>query len=306
MDFSDYIFRCHMVGKIINVPKPLTLNQRNTLDDFSNREKGIGNKLTAKQVITLNELRYKEDQSKIYNLTDGAKRTLSELVYAEKYNRKIEINSPKITKGLEVEKEARDILSRVTGLFLTASEERKTNNWVSGKIDIKPNDVIPDIKSTWSWESFSNILNDKPNGLYLRQGDSYMDLWGKKDFLLCHVLVDTPFKLLEGEIRKYDFKYNILNVEGEVRDLNIDDVKKIVQNHLFSRRALEAFCEHSSIVHIEWFNDFVEIPEQDRVHMIPHSFDKDRILQRNESISLAREYMNKVNPINNFNPHLVA
>lgn len=305
MDFSNYLFRSHMVGKIINVPKPLTENQEKTLEDYLVRFKGVGRALTPKQEKVLIELQYKLNESKTFKLSDGNKKILSELVYAEKYGRKKEINSDKLVKGIENEKKSRDILTRVTGLFLTASTERKSNKFVTGAIDIEPNEVIPDIKSTWSWRSFSKILESSANEIYLRQGDSYMDLWNKKEFLLCHVLTDTPNRLVEKEIKSLDYKYNILNIEGDVREENIDDVKKTVTNHIFSREALENFCDYSSNVHIEWFNDFIEIPEQDRVHMIPHSFDKERIEQRNECIVLAREYMNTVKPINNFNINLL-
>ena len=306
MDFSNYLFRAHMVGKIIDVPKPLTERQEKMFEDYLERNSGIGRALTPNQKIELDSLQHNFNQSKIYKLSDSTKNTLSELAFAEKYNRKVEINSSMMSKGLDVEKESRDILSRVTGLFLTASNERKSNKWVTGAIDIEPEHVIPDIKSSWSWESFSKILQDKPNELYLRQGDSYMDLWGIDEFLLCHVLTDTPEKLIDGELRKADYNNNILDVEGNVREQNIEDAKKIITNHIFSRKALEQYCHNSTIIHIEWFDDFIEIPEQDRVHMIPHSFDKVRIEQRNECIALAREYMNKCTPINNFKPELLT
>lgn len=303
MDFSKYKFRSHMVGKIVNVPKPLTKRQLELLSDYN--EKLTIKPLTVNQTKDWHSLNNKLNESKKFSLTDGIKKTLSELAYAEKYNRRNEINSSKITKGLEVEKNSRDILTRVTGLFLTSSEERKTNDWVTGKIDIEPNDVIVDIKSTWSWSSYSTILQDKPNEIYLRQGDSYMDLWNKKEFLLCHVLTDTPAKLVEGEIRSYDYKHNILNMEGDIRDENIEDVKRIVTNLIFSRKALEDFCDYSTNVHINWFNDFIEIEEKDRVHMILHHFDNDRIMQRNACIELARKHMNTVTSINNFQPELI-
>lgn len=305
MDFSKYIFRSHMVGKIINVPKPLSQSSLKMLNDYILRHKGEGRPLTEKQKETLIDLQYKEIQSKKYKLSDASKRELSKIVYATQYGRTTELNSNQITKGLEVEKECRDILSRVTGLFLTSSEERKSNKWVTGKIDIEPNEVISDIKATYSWESFSKILESSANEIYLRQGDSYMDLWGRDNFLLCHILTDTPFNIIDREIKSLDYKHNILNIEGDVRDSNIDDVKKVITNHIFSRKSLEEYCQESSIIYIEWFNDFVEIPEKERIHMIPHSFDKERIEQRNECISLAREYMSTVKPINNFNEKLI-
>lgn len=291
-----------MVGKIINVPKPLTKSQDLTLSGLN--EKGF-EKLTEAQKKTFHNLSNKLNESKTYRLTEAIKNTLTQLAFSNKYGRKIEINSPKLTKGNEVEKAARDILTRVSNIFLTSSIERKTNDWVTGAIDIEPKEVIIDIKSAWSWESFSKILQEKPNEIYLRQGDSYMDLWNKKEFLLCHILLDTPYKLIEGEIRKKDYQNNILDMEGNVREDSIAEVKKTVTNHIFSRKGLEDFCDYSANVYIEWFDDFIEIPEQERVHMISHSFDKTRIAQRNECISLAREFMNTVKPMNNFNPQSI-
>lgn len=306
MDFSNYLFRAHMVGKIIDVPKPLTPNQDKMFNDYLLRAKGEGRMLTENQQKELVSLQHKYNESKIYKLADSTKKVLAELAFAEKYKRRVEINSPYLRKGIEVEKDARDILTRVSGIFFTASEERKWNKWVTGAIDIEPNNVIIDIKSTFSWTSFCNILQDKPNEIYLRQGDSYMDLWGVKDFLLCHVLTDSPHKIIEGELRSYDYQNNILDMDGCVRDCSIDDVKSVINNHIFSRKGLEEFCQYSTVVNIEWFDDFKEIPEEERVHMVSHSFDKVRIEQRNECISLAREYMNECKPINNFRKELLS
>ena len=306
MDFSDYLFRCHMVGKIIDVPKPLTANQKETFLSYLERSNGVGRPLTINQEKDLISLQYKHNESLSYKLSDSSKKELSKLAYAERYNRQIEINSPKLTKGIDVEKDSRDILTRVSGIFLTASNERRFNKWVTGAIDIEPSNMIIDIKSSWSWESFSKILEDSTNELYLRQLDSYMDLWNVKESLLCHILTDTPFNLIDSEINKKGWTDNILDMEGNVRDENIEDVVRIVTNHIFSRQSLEEYCQLSSIVHIEWFNDFIEIPEEERVHMIPHSLDKVRLEQRNECIILARKYMNECKPINNFKKELLT
>jgi len=306
MDFSKYLFRAHMVGKIIDVPKPLTANQQLMFSDYMSRSGGAGRPLTENQQKELISLTYKFNESKKYTLSDSTKKILSTLAYAEKTKRKIDINSPKIFKGLSVEKEARDILTRVSGLFLTVNTERKQNEWVTGIVDVEPQGVVIDIKSSWSWESFSTILQEKPNEIYLRQGDSYMDLWHIPEFLLCHILVDTPSKLVEGEIKRFDYNNDILDFEGNVREESIHDVKRIVSNHIFSRKGIEKFCSESSNIHIEWFDDFIEIPENERVHMIPHSYDKVRIEQRNECIKLAREHMNNCKPINNFNLNLLT
>jgi hypothetical protein len=299
MRFDDYLFRSHSVGHIINVPTPLTPNQLETLNAYNDRYNGNGRPLTQKQQEDRISLLHKQIESGKYSISDATKKLLSQLVFAKKYKRTTVLNANQIKKGLSEEKEARDILTRVSGLFLTASEERKSNKWVTGKIDIEPDEVIIDIKSSYSWESFSNILQEKPNQIYLHQGDSYMDLWEKKHFLLCHVLTDTPINILQSEIRKADYHQDFMSIDGNVRDEKISDVKQIISNHIFSRKGIENFCNFSPFAEIEWFDDFIEIPEKDRVHMISHDYDPVRIEQRNECIKICREFMNTVTPINN-------
>lgn len=305
MDFSKQIFRSHMVGKIVSVPKPLTKSQNDTLIQYRTGKSGTGKDLSVKQKETLIDLEHKNLKSKKYSLSDGQKKILSELAFIEKHGRTNIIHSKAITKGLEKEKDSRDLLSKALGMFLIHDTERRSNEWVTGAIDIKPDNMIFDLKTAMSWQSFCKILQDKPNEVYLRQLDCYMELWGIKESMLVHTLVDTPTHIIDREIRWLDNSLNLMNLEGNVREEFIPEVKKIVYNHIFTGEGLDKFCNESTIVEKSWFLDFKEIPEEERVHMIPHSFDPIRIEQRNESIKIAREFMNTVQPINNFQPNLI-
>lgn len=291
-----------MVGSIINVPKPLTKNQRDTLKDYRERVNGNGRPLTEKQLKTWHSLEHKENESNTYKLTDGQKKILTDLVFEKKYGRKTKLENKYLTKGIEVEKNARDLLSEVLNELLVQDKERKTNEWVTGLRDVKHDSVIIDIKSPFSYKTFNEKLIDGYNEIYLRQLDCYMDLWGIKESLLCYVLVDTPFRIIEDELRRYDYKNNIMGMDGIIRDEHIKDVKELITNHIYTREGIERFCLISDNVQISWFDDFVEIPKHERVHMIPHSYLNERIEQRNECITLAREYMNTVKPINNIVP----
>lgn len=300
MDFSKHIFRSHMVGNIVSVPKPLTERQNETLQAYRERVNGNGKPLTEKQEKDWHSLENKLNESNKFKLTDTAKNILTNLVFEAKHKRRTKLDVKYFEKGLEKEKESRDLLSSVLGIMLTADEERKTNDWVTGKRDIKSDEVIIDIKTSWSYESFNKHLLSNPNEVYLRQLDSYMELWEVKDSLLCHVLVDTPFNLIDDEISRADWKYNLLDMNGQPFDKSIDKIKNIVTNHIYTRKALEEYCGDTKfIIDIDLFDDFVEIDKSERIHMISHSFDPVRIEQRNECIKLAREYMNTVKPINN-------
>ena len=299
MNFNNYIFRSSMEGQIRCPNKPLTTNQAETLKDFRERAKGIGRPLTDKQKETWHSLEAKFTESQKYTLSDGQKNILNDIVFYEKWGRIKSLEAKYLDKGNEVEKESRDVLSRMLGIPLTADEERRSNDWVTGKRDIQHNEVIIDIKSKWDFNNFNKCLTDRTNEVYLCQLDNYMDLWGCKSALLAHVLVDTPFYLVERELKRMDFVDNILDINGNVRDENVQDVVSLVEQHIYTRKGLEDFCQQSINVEIDWFSDFVEIPEAERVHMVSHNYDAIRIEQRNESIKVAREYMNTVKPLNN-------
>lgn len=299
MDFSNYVFRSHMVGNIISAEKPLTDNQFNLLTSFIERKSGNGKPLTEKQEKEFISLQNKQNEAGSCKLTEGAKGLLSNIVFYEKYGRKKLLENEYLEKGIMAEKDSRDLLSSVLGVFLTEDNERRSNEWVTGKRDIKSDVIIPDIKTKYDFESFAKCMVDSTSEIYLRQLDCYMDLWTIPDSVLCHVLVDTPEDLINSALRKEAYKKNFFNDTGDVKEESISEVISLISNHIYTREGLESYCTKSPNVYIEWFDDFVEIPAEDRIHMIPHSYQKERIEQRNESILLAREYMNTVKPINN-------
>jgi len=288
-----------MVGEIVSVPKPLTAKQFETLQAYRARVKGDGKPLTEKQTKDWHSLENKLNESKVFKLNDTAKKRLNKLVFEEKHNRKSKLDVKYFEKGLEKEKESRDLLSNVLNVMLPADDERRSNEWVTGKRDIKNDGIAIDIKTSWNYESYNNHLLEKPNEVYLRQIDSYMDLWDIKDGLLCHVLVDTPYSMIEDELRRLDWKYNIMGNDGYIRDESIEKVVEVVESHIYTEKGLDGFCENSAIIQKDWFKNFIELDKSERIHMIPHAFEKERIEQRNECITLAREYMKTVKPINN-------
>ena len=294
MKFDNYKFRSHYQGDLVSVPKPLTERQAETLEAYRNKT------LTAKQTADWHSLESKLAESKIFKLSDTAKKLCTQIVFNEMWGRRTTIRNKYFEKGLKVEKIGRDLLSEVLGTLLTHDPEIKENEWVRGKRDIKANITI-DIKSTFNFDTFNNHLLEKKYEYYFRQLDNYMDLWNIEDSLLAFVLVDTPYNLVERELKKVDYHDDILSISGNVRDEKIADVKEIICNHIFTREGLEAFCNESSIVNLEWFEDFKEIPKESRVHLVPHLFDKTRIEQRNECLTLCREFMNTIKPMNNIN-----
>ncbi len=73
MNFDNHIFRSHSVGTIVNVPKPLTANQAETLADYRKRANGEGRPLTDNQKKTWHSLEHKYNQSQTYSLNEKDK-----------------------------------------------------------------------------------------------------------------------------------------------------------------------------------------------------------------------------------------
>lgn len=292
MDFSDYIFRSHYQGELVSVPKPLTNKQKETLYAFRSKEK-----LTDNQKKDWHSLENKLNESEVYKLGETAKSLLHTIVWNEKYGIETKVKSKYFTKGIECEKKARDMLSVLSGKILVADKTYKSNKWVKGQRDIADDDCIIDIKTSYSYNSFIKHLNEKNHEYYKRQMDNYMELWNIPQSIISYVLVDTPYKLISDEIRRLDWDENVLTINGDVRENKIIEVVELVKQHIYTEKGLDEFLDYINdkiTIRKEWFADFVEIPANDRIHLVEHEYDKTRIEQRNECLNLCREYMNKI------------
>jgi len=283
------------MGNFICAPKPLAKGNIEKLIKYRSKI----DKLTAIQYADWHKLEAADAQSKVFNLSDSQKKLLSRNAHYWKYGRKPEIESKYFVYGHEVEKAGRDLLSEIVGKFLTQDTERRQNEWVTGLRDIKSDDIIIDIKNSYTLDTFYNHIVEGASDLYLWQLDCYMDLWDIKDALLCYTLIDTPGHMIEDELRHKNWKEPLFEFSGNVIESQIDVVKRIVTEHIYTRQALEKFCHDSQNVKIEWFDDFKEIPKHERLHMVEHSFSQERIEIRNESIRKCREYMNGIQVVNN-------
>ena len=294
MNYDNWIVRSSECGSFICAPKPLTARQQETLQAYRTKEK-----LTDKQRIDWMSLEVKDAESKEFKLSDSQKKLLSRYATYWKYGRRPEIESKYFVYGHEVEKAGRDLLSEIVGKFLTQDTERKSNEYVTGMRDIKSDDIIIDIKNSYTLDTFYSHIVKGASDDYLWQLDCYMDLWKIKDALLVYTLIDTPGHMIEDELRRKNWNTPIFEFSGNVIESQIDVVKRLVCEHIYTRQALEKFCHDSQNVKIEWFDDFMEIPKHERLHMVEHSFDYERIYIRNESIRKCREFMNGIQVINN-------
>lgn len=292
MDFNNYKFRAHSIGNIMSgLPKPLTENQESTYNDFTERKNGNGRPLTDKQLTVWADLHKKKNAEP--ELTNSSKKWLEQLVWEELTGRSTAIKSKYLDKGIQSEEKSLTLYSSNKESLVLKNKERKNNDFFTGECDIARYKVR-DIKSSWSFQTFPLTSVEIPNKDYEWQLDVYMDLFDYKRAELIYCLVDTPFKLIEDELRRLDWKFNIMDMAGDIRKEHIGLVVETVSNLLFTFKGVEDFCKQSSSIKIEWFNDFKEIPEELRIKIFKMNYCEKRNSQLKQMVQIAREYMNYV------------
>lgn len=290
IDFSTYKFRCHALGKLTTGMKPnLTDKQEELLTGL--QEKQESGKITEKQMITLGQLLDKKHAKP--ELSKTVQNYLKELHREELFGRTNDITSKYLDKGIQAEEKSLSLLCSVTGQWFQKNKERFNNDFISGEPD-NTQAIIRDIKSSWNFRTFPMYEAEIPNSDYYWQLQGYMDLTGIDHAELIYCLVDTPFKIIEDDLRRMDWKYDIMNMNGEIREEAKGLVVETVSNHIFSEKGLIQFCHESPTVKKEWFKDFTPIPDVMRVKVFKVEKSREDLDALYNQIKLCRDFMNQI------------
>lgn len=218
MDFSNYKFRCSMLHVLASEPQDKAAKAAGELS------------AVAKTELT------KEYLYAVYGIDE------------EESNKYFE-------KGNLTEEEGITMLSRRLGYPVFKNKERKTNEWITGELDVV-DDIVYDNKSSWDAVShFKKMMEQTPKKYYW-QMQGYMWLWGKDGSKLCHTLINTPMHLVKGEIRKARYNNPELTKEQE---------QKIRAMHNF---------DHIPMGHRVWFRAIMR--SQSQIDAIPGMVEKGR------------------------------
>lgn len=287
--FEHYLFRAHAVGKLMTGTKVgLSEKQEELFQTYRARFQGEGRPLTEKQETTFHELGARRNEAPTLSAT--AKKYLDEIHQHEFFGRTNHLQAKYLDKGIQVEHLAVSLYSEVTGKPIFKNKEHKRNGYVKGTAD-NAFKKIRDIKSSWGLDTFPLYESEITNSIYEWQLQAYMDLWNFDEAELIYCLVDTPFKLIEDELRRLSWKTDLLTINGDVREDCIPMVVEVVQNHIFTSEGLKDFCHQSSIVEHDWFLDFYEIPAQMRVKIFKTERDAQKIEALYAQIENARKYL---------------
>lgn len=196
-------------------------------------------------------------------LSETAKTYVHDLVLEEKYGIKKEFSSRYTDKGNEVEEIGIALVNEVLNYkFIYKNYEFFENEWVKGTPDVNTDEVLLDVKCSWDATTFPFFDTEVPNKDYFFQLQGYMWLTGKQESILAYCLINTPFQMVEDEIRRAHWKFNLIEENTELR-------KEVESKHVFDH-----------------------IPEHKRVKYWFIRRDEAVIEKIKERVELCREYYN--------------
>jgi len=129
-------------------------------------------------------------------LSETAKSEIRKIAKQDFYGYQTDIRTKPMIKGTDWEQSGIDLLNNVRFTNYTKNEVRLENEYMTGCCDIITDNLIIDIKSSWSLDTFPATPSEGQNSDYEWQGRAYMWLYDRPSFELAYVMYTTPDELL--------------------------------------------------------------------------------------------------------------
>jgi hypothetical protein len=131
---------------------------------------------------------------KTESLSETAKSHLRSLAKQNFYGYNSELNSKYLNKGIYQEDDSIRLLNAVRFTNYTKHQGRIISDLLTGECDILLDDLIIDIKTSWSLETFPATSEEGDDAGYEWQGRAYMHLYNRPSFELIYCMVSTDPK----------------------------------------------------------------------------------------------------------------
>lgn len=236
-----------------------------------------------------------EPKSKTEEISETTKTHLVDVFVSNRYNRFEEVNGKALDKGNETEEDSITTVCRIIGKYLEKNEEHLSNEYIKGTPDlfigksIREATEVRDTKSSWSAFTFFRAMNKKLDPKYYWQVMGYMDLTGAKIAYIDYCLNNTPYHLIESELRKESYSHPELNTPEWIE-------LQIIANHVYDKKTFDQYIQMRGIVPSDTnsmaiIKGFVEIPLKERHFCFEVERKGDQIANIRHKVKLCREYI---------------
>jgi hypothetical protein len=266
---NEILFRCSSLGKLMTDPKAKTIYLQAGKEITAARyNKLIEQACGSGDFTQLQYLSTQKEDVKDGDLSESVKTNLVDVWVVNKYERHEEITSKYLDKGNEVEEDSITVVSRMTKQFYKKNAEHLKNDFIKGTPDlflgqyITQAERIRDTKSSYSIFTFHRAINKELNKDYYWQLLGYMWLTGANVSNVDYCLINTPYHLVENELRRES--YNHLN-----GDTPTWIELQLIAKHTYDRKTFESYihkrgCFPSTEADHAIVNGFVEVPLNER------------------------------------------
>jgi len=160
-----------------------------------------------------------ESRSKSEVLSETAKTYIQDVFKEKELGIYKDFSSRYTDKGIQMEDEAIQFASDVLNWdFVVKNTERFNNEWLTGEPDICTDSFLADIKCSWNGSTFPMFDSTLKNKDYFWQLQGYMMLTGHDTSELVYCLMNTPFEIVEDEVRREHWKLHLIDEDLDVRD----------------------------------------------------------------------------------------
>lgn len=211
-----------------------------------------------------------EPRTKSEVLSETAKTYIQDLFKERELGIFKDFSSRYTDKGIENEGEAIWMASEVLNWeFVTKNETRFNNEWLTGEPDVLTETLLADIKCSWNGSTFPMFDDKLKNKNYYWQLQGYMMLTDMPQAELVYCLTNTPFQIVEDEVRRAHWKLNLIDEDLDVREA------------------------------VQASHNFDHIPNELRVKRFIVEKDEQAFEKIKEKVKLAREYYESLRTIFN-------
>jgi hypothetical protein len=159
-----------------------------------------------------------DPRSKSEIISATAKSYIEELFKENYFGYRKEFSSRYTDKGLEMEDDAIQFASEQFDWdFVVKNTERFTNDYITGEPDINTDNLLADIKCSWSLDTYPMFEAEMKNKDYYWQLQGYMWLTGKTQAELVYCLMNTPLQIVEDEVRRAHWKAGLIDEDIDLR-----------------------------------------------------------------------------------------
>ena len=136
------------------------------------------------------------------NLSQTAKSHCESWLKEKLYDRRKQVKSKYLEKGLSVENDAIYYASKhLNWGEAVKNTTRLENDFIQGECDVLTDTHVHDIKASWDFDTFPLFEKSIPSKGYEWQVQGYMLLYNRKQASVTYALMDMPMEIIDREVR---------------------------------------------------------------------------------------------------------